>query len=61
MSVQEYNYDPVLLWMPVQELDFGQERFLPRQPLAALCGGDLQLVPYIVSQTQDEFFWKAYG
>ncbi|CAH0598145.1 unnamed protein product [Chrysodeixis includens] len=57
----EFNYDPVLLWVPIHERDFGQEMFLPRQPLVALCGGDLAPVPYIVSQTQDEFFWKAFS
>ncbi|CAB3262593.1 unnamed protein product [Arctia plantaginis] len=24
----EFGYDPVLLWMPIQEEDYGQERFL---------------------------------
>lgn len=51
----------MLLWVPIHEQDFGQEMFLPQQPLAALCAGELQPVPYIVSQTQDEFFWKALG
>ena len=58
---QDFSYDPVLLWVPVQEQPFGQEMFLPKQPLDALCSGDLQQVPYIISQTQDEFFWKALG
>nr|UZO32010.1 esterase CXE16 [Heliothis subflexa] len=55
----DFGYDPVLLWVPIHEQDFGQEMFLPRQPLEALCSADLTQVPYIVSQTQDEFFWKA--
>ncbi|KAJ8708871.1 hypothetical protein PYW08_010253 [Mythimna loreyi] len=55
----DFGYDPVLLWVPIQEQPFGQEMFLPRQPLEAICSGDLQQVPYIISQTQDEFFWKA--
>nr|XP_049706156.1 juvenile hormone esterase isoform X1 [Helicoverpa armigera]WRX06224.1 CCE024b [Helicoverpa armigera] len=55
----DFGYDPVLLWVPIHEQDFGQEMFLPRQPLEALCSSDLAQVPYIISQTQDEFFWKA--
>ncbi|CAB3225665.1 unnamed protein product [Arctia plantaginis] len=57
----EFGYDPVLLWMPIQEEDFGQERFLANQPRDSFCNGDLQPVPFIVSQTQDEFFWKAFN
>ncbi|XP_022837633.1 venom carboxylesterase-6-like isoform X2 [Spodoptera litura] len=55
----DFGYDPVLLWVPIHEQDFGQEMFLPQQPLAAVCAGRLQRLPYIVSQTHDEFFWKA--
>ncbi|XP_075986157.1 esterase E4-like [Anticarsia gemmatalis] len=56
----EFGYDPVLLWMPVVEEDFGQERFLVRHPVESFCNGDLTEVPFIVSQTTDEFYWKAF-
>ncbi|CAH0598148.1 unnamed protein product [Chrysodeixis includens] len=52
--------DPVGLWGPVVEPDFGQERYLSEDPLAAIQHGRLHTVPYIISQTTDEFFWKAF-
>ncbi|XP_072946424.1 juvenile hormone esterase-like [Epargyreus clarus] len=56
----EFAFDPVRIWRPVIEQDFGQEVFMPRHPLEALRLGQLYAVPYIVSQTRDEFFWKAF-
>ncbi|XP_075986140.1 carboxylic ester hydrolase-like [Anticarsia gemmatalis] len=52
--------DPVGLWGPVVEPDFGQERFLSIHPLEAIKKGKMHEVPYIVCQTTDEFFWKAF-
>lgn len=60
VQFQEYAYDPVLVWVPIVERDFGQERFLVEDPLTSLQAGRFQAVPYIVSQTSDEFFWKAF-
>ncbi|KAJ0171720.1 hypothetical protein K1T71_012483 [Dendrolimus kikuchii] len=57
----EFGYDPVLIWEPIIEPDFGQERFLTMDPLEAIKTGKLYEVPYIISQTKDEFFWKAYN
>ncbi|XP_072946192.1 carboxylic ester hydrolase-like [Epargyreus clarus] len=57
----EFAGDPVLVWTPVIEKDFGQERFLPRHPLEMLQDGELQSMPYIVSQTKNEFYWMAYN
>ncbi|CAG4972424.1 unnamed protein product [Colias eurytheme] len=54
------RFDPVLLWSPVVEPDFGQERFLTMQPDVAIRERKLHAVPNIISQTQDEFFWFAY-
>ncbi|CAH0598149.1 unnamed protein product [Chrysodeixis includens] len=56
----EYGYDPLSLWHPVLEQDFGQERYLVEEPLASLRGGRARTVPFMVSQTSDEFFWKAF-
>ncbi|XP_059056063.1 carboxylic ester hydrolase-like [Achroia grisella] len=53
-------YDPTLLWSPVVELDFGQERYLDMKPIDAVRQGRMHAVPYIISQTHDEFFWKAF-
>ncbi|XP_038218172.1 esterase FE4-like [Zerene cesonia] len=57
---QEFSIDPILIWTPVIEGDFGQERFLPEDPLRAIRAGKLRSVPYIVSQTRDEFFWESF-
>ncbi|CAG4972432.1 unnamed protein product [Colias eurytheme] len=57
---QEFSIDPILIWTPVIEGDFGQERFLPEHPLEIIRAGKLYSVPYIVSQTRDEFFWEAF-
>lgn len=48
------------LWGPVLEPDFGQERYLTINPLDAIKEGKMHTVPFIVSQTTDEFFWKAF-
>ncbi|KAJ8708870.1 hypothetical protein PYW08_010252 [Mythimna loreyi] len=52
--------DPVGLWGPVLEPDFGQERYLTVNPLDAIKQGKMHTVPLIISQTTDEFFWKAF-
>nr|AJN91195.1 carboxylesterase [Cnaphalocrocis medinalis] len=61
LGFYEFGYDPVTIWKPIVEKDFGQERFLDVQPEDAIRGGKLLTpVPHIVSQTTDEFFWKAF-
>ncbi|XP_047539204.1 esterase E4-like [Vanessa atalanta] len=60
LGFYEFGFDPVGIWMPVVEKDFGQERFLPIDPVKAIKEGKMHAVPYIVSQTRDEFFWMAY-
>jgi len=52
--------DPIGLWGPVVEKDFGQERFLDIDPLHAIRHGKMHTVPHIISQTEDEFYWKAF-
>ncbi|XP_037303219.1 esterase FE4 [Manduca sexta] len=56
----DFGYDPLSLWRPVVEPDFGQERFLPLEPMEAIRQGKMHAVPYIISMTKDEFFWKAF-
>ncbi|VVD04718.1 unnamed protein product [Leptidea sinapis] len=58
---RDYSIDPILIWLPVVEQDFGQERFLEQHPLDVIKMGKLYSVPYIVSQTRDEFFWEAFS
>ncbi|XP_041971727.1 juvenile hormone esterase-like isoform X2 [Aricia agestis] len=55
------RFDPVGLWNAVVEKDFGQERFLPIDPMDAIREGKMHAVPWIVSQTEDEFYWFAYS
>ncbi|CAD0205699.1 unnamed protein product [Chrysodeixis includens] len=52
--------NPAGLWMPVVEPDVGQERYLSEDPLAAIQHGRLHTVPYIISQTTDEYFGKSF-
>lgn len=49
------------LWNPVVEPDVGQERFLALDPLTAIKQKKMHDVPYIISQTEDEFFWFAFS
>ncbi|XP_045762722.1 esterase E4-like [Maniola jurtina] len=56
----EFGFDPVGIWMPIIEKDFGQERFLPIDPIDAIREGKMHAVPHVISQTEDEFFWMAF-
>nr|WNK22296.1 carboxylesterase 21 [Athetis lepigone] len=56
----EFGYDPLSLWRPVVELDFGQERFLTEEPMVSIREGRMHSVPFIITQTTGEFFWKAF-
>lgn len=47
--------------MPIIEKDFGQERFMPIDPVDAIREGKMHAVPHIISQTEDEFFWMAFS
>ncbi|CAH0714108.1 unnamed protein product, partial [Brenthis ino] len=56
----EFGRDPLIIWAPVIEKDFGQESFLTVDPIVSVQEGKIHAVPIIVSQTTDEFFWKAF-
>nr|AJN91193.1 carboxylesterase [Cnaphalocrocis medinalis] len=60
-SLFDFGYDPVLVWTPIVEEDFGQERFIASSPLRAVQEGRMHAVPYIIGQTTGEFFWKAFN
>lgn len=53
--------NPIILWKPVVEKDFGQERFLPDDPTQLLQRGDFARVPIITGITEHEFVGTAVG
>ncbi|KAI8423395.1 hypothetical protein MSG28_012545 [Choristoneura fumiferana] len=57
----QFGFDPIGLWTPVLEPDVGQPRFLAVQPADAIRARRIHSVPLLVSQTEDEFFWKAFS
>ncbi|KAJ2944879.1 hypothetical protein O0L34_g1768 [Tuta absoluta] len=60
-SMFEFGFDPVLLWGPVVEPDVGQERYLVEPLMDSIRAGRIHTVPLIISQTENEFFWKAFN
>lgn len=50
-----FDYQPTLLWIPVVEPDFGQERFLVEDPTLSLYEGRFQKVPIISGIIKLEF------
>uniref|UniRef100_A0A1Y1JWV6 Carboxylic ester hydrolase n=1 Tax=Photinus pyralis TaxID=7054 RepID=A0A1Y1JWV6_PHOPY len=57
----EFGIDPVVVWWPVVELDFGQERFLTEAPLKSVLKGNFHKVPIMGGLTVDEFSYRALG
>ncbi|XP_045519866.1 juvenile hormone esterase-like [Pieris brassicae] len=57
---RDFSIDPIIIWRPVIERDYGQERFLAEDPMVSIREGRISSVPFIVSQTRDEFFWEAF-
>ncbi|XP_013102237.2 juvenile hormone esterase [Stomoxys calcitrans] len=51
--------NPLILWKPVVEKDFGQERFLVEEPLRSYQNGDFMKIPIITGMTKDEFVGPA--
>ncbi|KAJ3646359.1 hypothetical protein Zmor_023949 [Zophobas morio] len=56
----EFGTDPILIWSPVIEEDFGQERFLPDHPIKLIKSGKFEQVPVIAGITKDEFAQRAF-
>lgn len=50
---------PFLLWKPVIESDFGQERFLIEDPVDSFKNGNFMKIPIISGITRDEFVGPA--
>lgn len=59
--VKEFGTDPVLIWTPVIEGDYGQQRFLPEHPVQILNSGKFAKVPFISGVTSDEFADRAFS
>ncbi|XP_022903448.2 esterase FE4-like isoform X1 [Onthophagus taurus] len=57
---QEFLYDPIWLWMPVIEPDFGQERFLVEHPIKSVVNKRVADVPLLIGVTKDEFGGRSY-
>lgn len=52
---KEFDGKPIVIWYPVVEPDFGQERFLTEDPKVLFAAGNFSKVPLIAGITQDEF------
>lgn len=55
----EFNYDPILIWLPVIEPDVGQERFLTENAVELVQSGQFMEVPVMTGVTTDEFVGPA--
>ncbi|CAH1958123.1 unnamed protein product [Acanthoscelides obtectus] len=56
----EFGNNPILIWYPVIEDDFGQERFLTEHPMRSIMAGKFQKLPLITGITEFEFGYRAY-
>ncbi|XP_011208510.2 bile salt-activated lipase [Bactrocera dorsalis] len=56
----DFNWNPILNWLPVIEEDFGQERFLLENPYKTIQSSNFQRVPIIIGITENEFVGGAY-
>ncbi|XP_014102991.2 juvenile hormone esterase [Bactrocera oleae] len=51
--------NPLILWKPVIEPDYGQERFLIEDPVRSYQNGNFMKIPIITGMTKDEFAGQA--
>ncbi|KAF5306930.1 hypothetical protein FQA39_LY00160 [Lamprigera yunnana] len=58
-SFAEFGTDPILIWMPVIETDFGQERFLIEHPIKTVLDGNFAKIPFMTGVTTEEFSYLA--
>ncbi|XP_018321730.1 esterase FE4-like isoform X2 [Agrilus planipennis] len=58
-KLKVFGYHPILIWEPVIEPDFGQERFLTDLPLKLVAEGNFENVPLMTGVTTDEFSYAA--
>lgn len=50
-----------MIWTPVIEENFGQERFLTEHPMKLLTSGKFQKMPVLTGVTEYEFGYRAFG
>lgn len=55
----EFGIYPTLIFKPVIEPDFGQERFLTQSPEQAILSNNFANVPILTGIVSDEFSWLA--
>lgn len=55
IQVKDYPECEIVIWMPVIENDFGQQRFFTEDPSDTFQKGEFNRVPIITGQTVDEF------
>ena len=53
------NINPIILFKPVIEQDFGQERFLVEDPTCSIESGDFAKVEILTGITEYEFLFPA--
>lgn len=58
---KEFDGKPIVIWYPVVEPDFGQERFLTEDPTVLFASGNFSRVPIITGITKDEFVGAVTG
>ncbi|XP_055386697.1 juvenile hormone esterase-like [Condylostylus longicornis] len=52
--------NPMYLWLPIIENDYGQERFLTDAPYVILKSGNFMKIPILIGFTDQEFGQSAY-
>jgi carboxylesterase type B len=52
---REFASNPVLIWSPVVERDYGQDPFLDQSPVRLFRDGNFQKIPVMAGITKDEF------
>lgn len=55
VNLNEVSYCAIMKWLPVVELDFGQERVLIEDPNESYRNGRFHRVPVIAGITTDEY------
>lgn len=58
---KEFGNDPILIWTPVIEEDYGQERFLTDDPVKLIKEGHFLNIPIVAGITKNEFDQRAFG
>ncbi|CAG9854755.1 unnamed protein product [Phyllotreta striolata] len=58
---KEFGNDPIIIWSPVIEPDFGQARFLTAHPIQLITNGLFSKVPFMTGQTKDGYGYLAFN